>query len=48
MLLARHETYEEIAEITHVSIKTVYNLKVSACKKLGIEEPAQIRGVDVF
>lgn len=45
LLLARHKTYEEIVEITHVSIKTVYNLKVSACKKLGIEEPAQIRGL---
>ncbi|MBS0350990.1 MAG: response regulator transcription factor [Proteobacteria bacterium] len=45
LLLARNKTYEEIVEITHVSIKTVYNLKVSACKKLGIEEPAQIRGL---
>ncbi len=45
LLLARHKTYEEIVELTHVSIKTVYNLKVSACKKLGIEEPAHIRGL---
>ena len=45
LLLARHKTYEEIVELTHVSIKTVYNLKASACKKLGIEEPAQIRGL---
>ena len=45
LLLARHKTYEEIVELTHVSIKTVYNLKVSACKKLGIEESAQIRGL---
>ena len=44
LLLARNKTYEDIVEITHVSIKTVYNLKVSACKKLGIEEPAHIRG----
>ena len=44
LLLARNKTYEDIVELTHVSIKTVYNLKVSACKKLGIEEPTQIRG----
>jgi len=44
LLLARHKTYEEIVELTHVSIKTVYNLKVSVCKKWSIEEPAQIRG----
>lgn len=44
LLLARHKTYEEIVELMHVSIKTVYNLKVSACKKLGIEEAEQIRG----
>ena len=45
LLLARHKTYDEIVELTHVSIKTVYNLKASACKKLGIEAPAQIRGL---
>ena len=43
LLLARNKTYDEIVEITHVSIKTVYNLKVSACKKLGIEELTKIR-----
>jgi DNA-binding NarL/FixJ family response regulator len=45
LLLARHKTYEEIIELMHVSIKTVYNLKVSAYKKLGIEEAEQIRGL---
>lgn len=45
LLLARRKTYEEIVELTHVSIQTVYNLKVSACKKLGIEESAQIQGL---
>lgn len=42
LLLARNKTYEEIVDIIHVSIKTVYNLKVSACKKLGIEDPKQL------
>lgn len=37
-LIERGKTYEEIAEITHVSLKTVFNLKSSSCKKLGITD----------
>lgn len=35
VLLAREKTHEEITELMRVNIKTVYNLKMSAFKKLG-------------
>lgn len=37
-LIARGKSYEEIAEIAHISLKTVFNLKSSSCKKLGIQD----------
>ena len=41
-LLAKNKTYEEIVGIMHISIKTVYNLKVSAFKKLTITSHEQL------
>lgn len=41
-LLAKNKTYEEIVSIMHVSIKTVYNLKMSAFKKLSISSREQL------
>ncbi len=35
-LLAKNKTYDEIVSVMHVSIKTIYNLKMSAFKKLSI------------
>jgi len=43
MMLAKDKSYEDIIESLHISIKTAYNLKVSACKKLNIKEPEEIR-----
>lgn len=35
VLLAREKNYEDIAEMIHLNIRSIYNLKVSAFKKLG-------------
>lgn len=35
VLLARNKTYEDIVEMTHLSIRSVYNLRMAAFKKLG-------------
>lgn len=35
-LLVKDKTYNEIVDIMHISIKTIYNLKMSAFKKLSI------------
>ena len=40
-LIARGKTYEEISDIVHISLKTVFNLKSSGCKKLGIKNTRQ-------
>jgi DNA-binding NarL/FixJ family response regulator len=36
VLLARGKIYEEVAELMHLSIKTIYNLKMAAFKKLAL------------
>jgi DNA-binding NarL/FixJ family response regulator len=43
LLLARGKTSEEIAEIMHLSIRTVFNLKSSGFKKLEIDTIDQLR-----
>lgn len=37
LLLARAKPYEEIAERLHMSIKTIYNIKMRALRKLGLK-----------
>lgn len=37
IMLARGKTYETIAETLHISLRTVYNLRSSGCKKLGVK-----------
>ena len=43
LLLARGKTGEDIAAITHLSIRTVFNLKSSGFKKLEIDTVEQLR-----
>lgn len=45
MMLAKDKSYEEIADVVHISIKTAYNLRVSACQKLKIKTPKEISEV---
>lgn len=42
-LLARGKTYDQIAEIRHISLKTVFNLKSSSLKKLGIQRIEELK-----
>ncbi len=35
--MAKHKSYDEISDRLHISLKTIYNLKMSAFKKLSIE-----------
>ena len=42
-LIARGKTLEQIAEINHISVRTVFNLKSNSYKKLGIEKSEQLR-----
>lgn len=41
-LIAKHKPYEEIADRLHISLKTIYNLKMSAFKKLKIQSHDQL------
>ncbi len=43
LLLARGKTSEDIAEMIHLSIRTVFNLKSSGLKKLEIDTIEQLR-----
>jgi DNA-binding CsgD family transcriptional regulator len=41
-LIAKHKSYDEISDRLHISLKTIYNLKMSAFKKLSIESRDQL------
>ncbi len=41
-LIAKHKSYDEISDRLHISLKTIYNLKMSAFKKLSIESREQL------
>ena len=43
MMLTKNKTYKDIVKVLHISLKTIYNLKASAYKKLGVEDIQQIR-----
>ena len=45
VMLAKDKTYDEIASLMPISIKTIYNIKTRAFKKLAIETHAQLRGL---
>lgn len=42
VMTARGKTYAEIAEVLHVSIRTIYNLKSVGYKKLGVQTSQQL------
>ena len=42
MLLVKNKTYEEISELMHLSIKTIYNLKMSAFRKMEVQTLTQL------
>ena len=43
IMLIKNKTYDEITGILHVSLKTIYNLKSSAFKKLEVSDIQQLR-----
>ncbi len=43
MMLTKNKTYKDIVKVLHISLKTIYNLKASAYKKLGVDDIQQIR-----
>ena len=45
MMLARSKTSEEIADLMHISVRTVFNLKSSIFKKLAIHNVEQLHEV---
>lgn len=42
-MLSKNKSYEEIAKLIHLHIRTVYNLRGSAFKKLGLSSYEQMR-----
>lgn len=42
VMLSKHKTYEEIAQSLHLQVRTIYNLKASAFKKLGLLSREQL------
>ncbi len=50
-MLSKNKTFEEIAKFTHLHIRSVYNLKASAFKKLGLssyEQMSELMGNSFF
>ena len=45
LLLGRGKTSEDIAAIIHLSVRTVFNLKSSGMKKLGVQNLEQLRSM---
>lgn len=45
IMLTKGKTYDEIASSMPISIKTIYNIKTRAFKKLAIETYAQLKGL---
>lgn len=42
LMLAREKTYEEIADLLHISVKTIYNIKMRAFKKLSLKTHVEL------